>query len=445
MKTLNEIFSSITGNTKTRISDPLIGAFVVSWITCNWNHLAILIWGEGKPSERINTFHQFLSETPFFAFNSLFIIPALLTAFYLFLLPWISLLSKNVLEIANKKLHNQAVNTELDKITSQQHLEEARLRSNPDKPFLEKKLQLEIDRKNQIQEHLIQRTARFKANATVAKAEAGEAIARETEAKSKAKYAQHEESIKKNQLNIERKRFEAASARLNAANASNRFPSAYLYMSLISQSLDSENLYISLGGTAEIVAAIFGYENFHTLLADGNFNNEKLFDVEYIFYDLDTLVGNIQNIIADEDTSNENLTANTLFEHIQSVFQKLSIQLITLEEIEEKISDFFDEHKFDLLEHKELSGVMAISDTVFEEIEFDSMEIKQNDDGVSTTIQALARGSHAKYERARGQSMRISADIQSLALVGKNALGGISFGYVSGSIVDTYAEEDRGL
>ena len=57
MKILEDLWSSISGNAKTKIDDPFIGAFAASWIACNWNHLALLIWGEGNASETVSYTH----------------------------------------------------------------------------------------------------------------------------------------------------------------------------------------------------------------------------------------------------------------------------------------------------------------------------------------------------------------------------------------------------
>lgn len=45
IKPLEDIWSSISSNTKARVSDPFAGTFILSWVLCNWNHLALLFWG----------------------------------------------------------------------------------------------------------------------------------------------------------------------------------------------------------------------------------------------------------------------------------------------------------------------------------------------------------------------------------------------------------------
>lgn len=442
MKILDDIISSISGNTKTRISDPLVGAFIISWITCNWNHLAILIWGEGKISERVNEFYIFTTESKLIALNTLFIIPALLTIFYLFLLPWVSLLSKSILELANSKLHHQAIKAELNQINSQKHLNEAKLLSNPDKPFLEESVKLSLNRKNEVVEHLKQRTMRLTARALEAKSESDEAAARAAEALSKTKISQLEEDNRSRQAELERSRFQVESARLRALHESNRFPSAYLYMSMIEDSMKLDEIYLSLTSTAEIVAAIFGYKHFSELLKDTKFNNEDLSKIEYIFYDKKELAQKFQDIVADEPNKNENLTSDSIFDHTMTMLETLSMRLVTMDDIVEKSTEFFEEQKYELFENDKISSVIAISNTTYEEIEIENIDYIKHNSGFWSCITATASGSHFKFERAPGQKMRILAEIKGNALVGKNALGALVFGDITGSIIDAHLEVD---
>jgi hypothetical protein len=444
MKILDDILSSISGNTKTRISDPLLGAFIISWITCNWNHIGILIWGEGSTSDRIHDFYIFLTETKFIAFNTLFAIPALLTIFYLFLLPWMSLVAKLILEFANNKLHRQAVTTELNQINSQKDLNRARLLSNPDKPFLEESIKLELNRREEILEHLKLRTKRLMARALEAESASKEADTKAQEALAKAKIILIERSNKNHQARLERNRFQIESKRLRALQESNRFPSAYLYMSMIESGMNKDYIHISMTTAAEIVAAVFGYDSFKDLIKDQNFNNDELSKVEYIYYDQKILAQKLESIVDESSIKNENFTSDIIFDHVTAMFESLSMELITLDEIVEKSNDFFESSKYELFEHEELSSEMAISNTTYEEIYFEDMDYIKNSRGFTSRIKAMASGTHYKFESAPGQKMRIFAEVKSDAIVGENALGPMVFGDISGKIVDAYAEEEYG-
>src|SRR5690606_24348529 len=136
MKFFEDLLTSIAGNTKARVNDPFFGAFILTWALCNWNYLAVLFWGEGSASKRIDDFYKYLVGSEFFSLNTIFFVPLLLTIFYLFLFPWLSFAMKFLQKNANDTLHKQAVDNEIRKVFQQEELNKARLRSNPDKQFL---------------------------------------------------------------------------------------------------------------------------------------------------------------------------------------------------------------------------------------------------------------------------------------------------------------------
>ncbi|CAI1883175.1 MULTISPECIES: hypothetical protein [Serratia] len=187
MKIIDDICASIAGNAKTRINDPFIGTFIISWLVCNWNHLSRLFWGEGKVNERIVIFYNYLYETPMWGWNYVLLIPLAITLFYLFLFPWVSMSMNFLQHWANEKLHKQAVDRELIKINQQKNLNKEKLKANPNKQFLEQLVQQDIDKRNEILEHLRQRSSRLDSKALEAKEKAKEQEAKTQEAESKAK------------------------------------------------------------------------------------------------------------------------------------------------------------------------------------------------------------------------------------------------------------------
>ena len=73
---------------------------------------------------------------------------------YLFIFPWLSLFINTVQSLSQKKLHKQAIDIELVKIKQQQELNKERLRTNPNKQFLEQLVQQDIDKRKLILEHI---------------------------------------------------------------------------------------------------------------------------------------------------------------------------------------------------------------------------------------------------------------------------------------------------
>lgn len=442
MKFIDDILQSISGNTKTKVDDPFIGAFLGSWIACNWSHLATLIWGDGTTKERIDTLSKYLTETNVFALNTIIVIPLFMTIVFLFVFPWVSLLLKWLQKFAHNRLHQQAISIEVSKSKRQEALNRQKLLANPDKKFLEQNVQLDIDRRKEIIEQLKLRSTKFKENAEAATAAAEVAVAAAAEAKSRANQAQIDEEKKQQNATIERQRFTLASARLKSAQASNRFPSSYSLMVAIEQSLKADGIQLSLAGLGEIVATVFGYKDFQSLIADENFNNEKLSQVIYIYYSPAGLASSLENIVIDEESNNEDLGPDLLFDHVILVFENLGFKLITEDQVEEICRNICDKHRYELLQGDVLSGLMAVSDTSYDDIEIGDLESITFDDGLKVLFSGSASGSHRKDYDVPGRDIEFSIEIKNTLLLGTKALSEFEVGEVTGNLIDYDYEED---
>jgi len=435
MKLIDDICASIAGNAKTRINDPFIGTFICSWVVCNWNHLSLLFWGEGKVTERISIFYNYLSETPKWEWNHVFTIPLVIAIGYLFLFPWLSMLINFLQHWANEQLHKQAVDRELIKIDQQKNLNKEKLKANPNKQFLEQLVQQDINKRNEILGHVKQRSSRLEAKTTEAKAKAKEQEAKAQEAESKASLLILDLEKKNKQTELERIRFESDSAKARATHASHRFPSVYFLMLKIEETLSEDAIKISLNALGSIVAALFGYENFEELLNDKNFNNEALGKVEYVYYD-DELAKRLEQIVLDEDSDNEDFSADLIFNHFEMLFEDGPFKLIAGDNLAEECKDEFERDPYDIFNGDGTSGAIAESDTVFDNIEDISIEKFDFNNGFYAELSANASGSHRKEEGVPGRSMTVSIIMQCDVLVGKFGLGSIEQVEVNGTLDD---------
>jgi len=435
MKILEDIWSSVVGNATTRVSDPVIGTFLTSWLICNWHYIGLLFFGEGNATQRISGFYKYWSSSDFFAFNSIFVIPFLFTFSYLFIFPWLSLLVKALQAAVNDKLHQQAVDIDLIKVTQQEELNKAKLKANPDKQFLEQIIQLEIDRKKEVSKQRKQRTIRFTEKAIAAKAKADEA-------NSKRDLVSIEKEKKERQEELERQRFNISSAEVRATMASNRFPSAFLFISLISDSLKQDDIILSVSASCEIVSAIFGYDNFKSLLSDEEFDNESLSSVKYIYYDDSELAKKLEEIISEDNSNNEDLTSDMLFDHIRMVFDELPYVFANIDELAQLSLELCENDSYSLLENDGTSGAIAESDTIYDEVYIEGIDSSKFDGKFTAFINASASGSHRKEYDIPGRDMTIKAEVISSVLVGKYALGELEIESVNGGIVDHWENED---
>ncbi|MEZ9179849.1 hypothetical protein AB4129_07760 [Vibrio cyclitrophicus] len=436
MKLIEDFCSSIAGTAKTRVSDPFIGTFIFSWFLCNWNYVALLFWGEGNATERVGAFYIYLSRTSILEWNSLFVFPFLVTLFYLFAFPWLSLCVKRIQKSVNDKLHQQAVEIEEDKVDQQESLSKARLRADPDKQFLEQLVQQDVDKRNEILEHIKQRTVRLEAKANEALSQEKEQEAKTKEAQSNAKAMGLELDKKTKQAELERVRFESDSAKARATLASHRFPSAYFLMLKVEESLSQDSVQLSLKASGEIVAALFGYENFEEVLADEKFNNDSLEKVKYIYYD-DELAKRLEQIVLSEESENEDLSADLIFDHLQMLFDGEPLELVTLDTLSEYSREEIENNPYDLLNDEGVSGAIADSDTYFEDIEDIQIQSSKFVNGFSSKIGASASGSHRRDSDVSGRTMSISIEMESNVIVGKYGLGSLEEGEVKG-ILDAF-------
>ncbi|MBC3436801.1 hypothetical protein N5E96_20425 [Pseudomonas mosselii] len=443
MKFLDDILQSISGNTKTKIEDPFIGAFLGSWIICNWDNLALLIWGEGTPAQRITTISKYYHDLKIFEFNSLIAAPLTMTALFIFAFPWVSLGLKFLQQFANERLHGQAVSIEISKIQQQEALNKQRLLADPEKEFLGQNVKLDIERRKELIEQLKLRTLRFKEKTETAKATSETAAAAAAEARSRANQAELEEEKKKANADLEKQRFGVVSAQLKSAQASNRFPSAYSLMLKIEESLKDDDIQLSLAGLGEIVAMVFGYENFHSLIHDENFNNKTLSLVSYIYYDREEFASALETIVQNETSENENLDSDTLFYHVTSTIESLEYKLLPHDQVEEVCREICESMKYELLNSDELSGPIAESDTIYDEVEISDLDDITFANGLSVTFSGSASGSHRKEYDVPGRDIEFSVEIKSAVIVGTKGLEKFERGDLSANLIDYYEPESE--
>jgi hypothetical protein len=443
VKFIDDILEAISGSTRTKIEDPFIGAFIGSWLVCNWDSLALLVWGEGTATDRIAATSQHYHELKIFEFNSLVTIPLLMTTLFIFAFPWVSWFLKSILRYANERLHEQAVAIEISKIQRQEALNKQRLLADPEKEFLAENVKLDIERRKEVNEQRKHRATRLREKAEAAaaataeaKATAEAAIAAAAEAKSHANQAELEEEKKKANAELEKERFSLASAQLKAALASNRFPAAYALMQTVEESLKDDGIYLSLNGLAEIVAMIFGYKSFQTLVDDDTFNNKTLAQVSYIYYDREEFALTLEAIVQDEGERNENLDAEILFDHVISIFESFDFRLLPKDEIEEVCREACENMRYELLDSDELSGPIAESDTIYDEVEIGDLEDITFENGLSVTFSGSASGSHRREYDVSGRDIEFNIEIKSALMVGTTGLGELKRGEVSAELAD---------
>jgi flagellar biosynthesis GTPase FlhF len=429
METLKNIWSSITGHINTRAKDPVLGSFVVAWVLCNWDKLTLLILGEAKVEERIAVLVEkmavFENKTLLYKDLDLVIFPAILAILYLFALPSVSLLVNRLQKKAILSQHFHAVEVETERAKKQWELNKVKLRSNPNKAFVEKDVELDIqkdkernERRNKIREYIDQ-----KVKAAHALTRKHEAEAAEQEQEKKKRQVELEEKERKNI--IEKQRFERNSQIHQATLASNRFPVAYFFLNKLSESLREDSITLTLDGLSSCIAATFGYTNFQQLLEDNNFTNDNLQNLKYVLA-TDNLVSKLNEICQKESIEKNTLENDILFDHIQRMFGNLSYIFLSEEGLADDITNIVHEKGYDFLQNEELSGPIAETDTIFDEILFEQKDYAFNTD-FYVEFNGTASGHHRKESDIKGRELNVWLKATCKPIIGKLGLGDVSY------------------
>jgi hypothetical protein len=413
MQVLDDIWASIRGNAVTRINDPIVGAFVVSWGLCNWDRLALLLLGTGKLEVRINKFSQemaFLNEPSLVLTNyDLLLLPLMLTIFYIFILP-------NIAHVIEKKLkpnqinrHDHTVDLDLNKVIKQKDLNKARLRANPENEFLAQEVKIDIERE--------------KSEAEIKQAEAETAKNIQQETKAKETVAKIELEKREQQAETEKRTLAISTTKQKAELASHRFPSAYLFIELLSESLKGDDVVMSLSGLTHCIATTFGYESFSALLNDKKFTNENLELMKYVLLDTDSLTSEFSSILEGENI--EECDSEWLIGHLEMIFDDLPYELIYQKTLAERIQEEIDIDSYELLNEDGVISGMHETNTIFDEVNeiiVDKYEYVNQDRAFIVNLCTTASGSHRKESDMAGQGIDISVEAICRSIIGKYGL-----------------------
>lgn len=418
MKILNDFFYSVRGNAIARSKDPIIGAFLIAWSVCNWDKLAILFWGTGEVEQRIKALSKkisiFTEPSLFWTDIDLVIFPFILTVLYLFIFPQLSLWVK---EKQNKDIlsgHAHAIDLDIQLIEKQKKLSKIKLRANPEKEFLaeEVKIDLQSEREKTERRHKILDYIDKKAK--IAKAQAD--IKTDEAEKNRI-----ELESKKRQEKTEKSRFEMQAAINKATIASARFPAIYQLMHILSQSLREDNITLSLDGLSNSIAALFGYNSSDEMIGDERFRTEEIIKIKYIYHDPEFLSNRIEKIIEEEISDNEELSAYFLFEHLQIILEKYSLEFLSDESLAEKIAEEICDNKYKILNSDELSGPGAETDTIFEDIQLE-MDGFDFNTVFEVRMSGYASGYHRKDTDVRGRNLLVNITATAVPIVGRFGL-----------------------
>jgi len=410
MEILDDIWASLKGSAKTRINDPIIGTFICSWVICNWDRLALLFWGIGNIEVRINKVSQemaFINNPSLVWINyDLLLLPLMLTVFYIFIFPKLSYCVEKQIKPTVISRHDHSVELDTNKAIKQKGLNKARLRANPKNNFLAQEVEIDINRE--------------KSEADLVQEKASAAKSKATEAKAKATIAEIELEKSENQAKNEKRALAISAAKQKAVLASHRFPSIYLFLELLSNSIKCDGITLTLGGLSRCIATIFGYSNFTLLLNDKNFSNSGLENMKYVLLEPDHLTSKFTKILGDEEINDRD--SEWLIGHLEMIFDQLPYELIYEESLAENIYESINCNSYELLQEYGVISGMAETDTIFEEVnelEVEDYSFDQDKGKFIVKLFGSASGPHRKESDVPGQGIDIKIRATCNAIIGK--------------------------
>jgi len=452
MKILIDTIESIYKSSEARLKDPLIGSFIVSWCLCNWFKLGLLFFGSESFEKRLNLFKEslilgFKSDTTL-ENCEVIILPIILALLYVFVVPWIGVFVNFLLHWSRDAQINQKNDYDEKAYSNLISLNKAKLRSDPDKKFLEQELELEIKEKEAKTKEAQERAEQVRLQAEKEKAKAEENIAKKEKARLEAEEAQAnqakaeaEAETAKTKSEIvkrqEEERLKVLAQKQQATKSSLKFPIIYRLQTEFDEVLREYEVKLSVEGLSKCIAVIFGYLKIEDLLNDPQFNNQNLDDVSYLFKDHNKLLNEFSKILDNEENVPGDFHAETALELIGEVFENWDFDWLDDEGIAQTVFQSLEENGSDLLVGDLLSDYMAETDTIFDDIylELESYEWDESEGIMEVILSGQASGDHRREEGVPGQSIHFQLIGKCTKKIGNFGLGDYSIESTTGESV----------
>lgn len=424
MKVLKDIWSSVSENSKAKVADPIIGTFIASWALCNWDKLILLVIGQGTINDRVHAFSEGLSISKDYSklwqdFD-LLIIPALLTIFYIFLLPSISLRVRRIQKRNIVDQHSDVIDIDCEKINKQKELNKARLRANPNKPFLESEVNVDLQILADKAKRRAQLTEYWSGKIAAKKSEWEQQQLRLELEKMEVDKIKFEYEKKSRAEEREKASHELRMRVINSSLASNRFPAAYSLLQALNESLGGDGVKMSLQGLSNTFSAVFGYSTFEHLINDNAFNNKEIEQCKYIYHNAEQLGLELDRIVSLED--DDNLSPDLLFDHIQNILYDSGFKFGSIDVLVESLAEELQIDSINWLQDEGLSGAMAQTDTIFDEIYIELNDYTYNNNELVMFMSGNASGDYRKDSGVEGQDLDFKVKATCSPKIGRNWL-----------------------
>jgi hypothetical protein len=397
----------------TKVTSPLVGAYISSFILFNWKYFYVLFWGTGTVENRLSFFNQFVGFTNIESW----LYPLLAALVYVFLLPFINYGTTRLLEYPDTIRLDAATKSEMNKIRENKKVQKHRYLADPDKPFLQREIEAELkEQEERAEKEKLQREA-IQAEAQLAKEKL-------VEQEAITKQAEMEQEKTRISLEKDQSKFRLAKAREEEELKELAAPLLFNLTIRLSESLADEEIILPLHVLVDIYVKLFGYDNAQQLLEDREFRYSNLSNLFFLLYDPKELTEALRLTF---ETHKIEIDTQLIFDHLSETLAYLPkpIHLIADDEVEDSFKNFVDDYNnihaaFNL---DSVTSAMAETNAYFDDIQIkDLVQVIHHKEprSITATFEATISGTTHEDKAFYGDSINATFDLVSDPLLGRN-------------------------
>jgi hypothetical protein len=422
---MKDIFTSWAKDNQIKITSPVIGAFISAWILFNWDRFLLLFWGEGELPIRLKQFQDTTNISDY----QFWLWPMLVALIYVFLLPYLNILTQKAKRHAELLRHNEVVDTDITKEIKLAKLNEEKYKSNPDNDYLGQKIKYELEQKEAEAKKAKAEAEKKQSEAEISAAEAKETASRAEQESSKEKSAKLDLEKQQRSAEKEKQSHELTKSRHINELATLRFPTAYQYIYRLSEDLAELGYILKLDTLANVIAITFGYTSAEKFITDNNFTQDALSDLSFVVYDSSKFINELKGVL-DADKTSE-IDENELFDFITQIFETIDhCKLISSDILEEEAISFIEANNNDILNLEEVISCFAETNAFFDEVEefvVRSSELDLYNDICTFEMEGRVSGTNHENKMFSGDTIDVIFTLSYKQVIGANGFGNPEF------------------
>lgn len=416
---------------KIKITSPVVGAFMGSWVLFNWKHFLLLFWGKGDLEVRLTAFEKVVTWSNL----SIWLWPLVVALIYAFGLPYLNVLSHKLLKNAEEWRHDEVVDIDIIKAKKKASLNEELYKGDPANPYLGRKLEAELKQKEADAEK-----AHTEAEMAIAEQEGLKLENDKINAENKQEQLKLEDAQRRDEREKQVQERTKAYHHQEILNAA--FPTVYLLLDKLSASLHELDVHTTIGLMSESIALSFGYSDIDEMLTDHTLLISNLSELSCVIYEDKKLLSGLRVVI---DKHHGSLGEDDLFDSLSDVYQELGkFKFIPPSFMGDIAKEFIDDsdNLFGLLEDENVTGAMADTNAFFEYVEnpeFISISKVKSGNYVAR-INADISGTNHEDKPFSGDTLDVSFNLVFKPVIGNNGFSKPNIEDVKARVKDNWRE-----